>query len=85
MNFMGLLFLDNLKFLGGATSLKNFLEAYGTSELRRFFTYEWFDNIQKLIHSELPIEDALYSKLKKCNVLETDININNCLLGKENV
>ena len=47
MNFMGLQFLDILNFLGGATSLDKFLKAYGTSEQKGFFPYEWFDDIKK--------------------------------------
>ena len=82
MNFMGLQFLDILKFLGGATSLDKFLKAYGTSEQKGFFPYEWFDNIEKLRHAELPIAHGFYSKLKNCNVSETDFNMYNCLLKK---
>ena len=58
MNFMGLQFLDILNFLGGATSLNKLLKAYGTSEQKRFFPYECFDDIEKLRHTELPITDA---------------------------
>ena len=80
MNFMGLQFLDILKFLVGVTSLDKLLEAYGTSKQKGFFPYEWFDDIEKLRDTELPIADSFYNKLKNCNVLETDFNINNCLL-----
>ena len=45
MNFMGLLFLDIPNFLVGATPLDKFLEAYGTSEQKGFFPYEWFGDI----------------------------------------
>ena len=82
MNFMGLQFLDILNFLGGATSLAKVLKAYGTSEQKGFFTYEWFDDIEKLRHTALPNADAFYSKLKNCNVLETDFNMYKCLLRK---
>ena len=68
--------------LGGATSLDKFLKAYGTSEQKGFFPYQWFDGIEKLRHTELPIADAFYRKLKNCNVLETDFNIYSCLLKK---
>ena len=79
---MGLQFLDNPNFSGGATSLDKFMKAYGTSEQKGFFPYEWFDDIEKLRHTELPIPDAFYSKLKNCNVLETDFNMYNCLPKK---
>ena len=43
--------LDIKNFLGGATSLKSFLEAYKTSETKGFFPYEWFDCPQKMNNS----------------------------------
>ena len=79
---MGLQFLVILNFLGGATSLDKFLKAYGTPEEKGFFPSELFDDIEKLRHTELPIADAFYSKLKNCNVLETDFTMYNCLLKK---
>ena len=82
MNFMGLQFLDILNFLSGATSLDKFLKAYRTSEQKGFFLYEWIDDIEKLRHTELPTADAFYSKLKNCNVLETDFNMYNCSLKR---
>ena len=82
MNFNGVELLDFLNFLGGATFLDKLLKSFGTSEQKGFFSYEWFDNIEKLRHSELPIADAFYSKLKNCNVFETDFNMYNCFLRK---
>ena len=39
---------DIIKFLGGATSLDSFLEAYKASETKGFLPYEWFDSADKL-------------------------------------
>ena len=72
MNFFGLQFLDILNFLGGATTLDNFLKAYGASEEKGFFPYEWFDSIEKLNVSQLPPIDSFWSKLKNHNVLSVD-------------
>ena len=72
MNFLGLQFLDILNFLGGATTLDNFLKAYGASEEKGFFPYEWFDSIEKLNVSQLPPIDSFWSKLKNHNVLSVD-------------
>ena len=47
-----------------------------------FFPYEWFDDIEKLRHTELPIADAFYSKIKNCKVLETDFRMYSCLFKK---
>ena len=64
--------LDIMNFLGGATSLDSFLKAYKTSETKGFFPYEWFDHTDKTQNPELPHYDALYSKLRSCNPLETE-------------
>ena len=82
MNFNGLEFLEFLNFLGGSTFLDKLLKSVGTSEQKVFFPNEWFVNIEKLRHTELPIADAFYSKLKNCNMLETDFNMYNCFLRK---
>ena len=60
--------LDIMNFLGGATSLDSFLEAYKTAETKGFFPYEWFDCPQKMNNSVLPPYDAFFSKLRKVNV-----------------
>ena len=64
--------LDNMNFLGGATSLDSFLKAYKRSETKGFFPYEWFDHPDKMQNLELPPYDAFYSKLRSCNPLETE-------------
>ena len=62
--------LDLMNFLGGATSLDSVLNAYKTSETKRFFPYECFDHPDKMHNTELPPNDAFYSKLCSCNPLE---------------
>ena len=64
--------LDNMSFLGGATSLDSFLKAYKTAETKGFFPYEWFDCPQKMNNSELPPYDAFFNKLRNVNPLEKD-------------
>ena len=64
--------LDIMNFVGGALSLDSFLKAYKTSETKGFFPYEWFDCPQKMNNSELPPNDAFFSKLLKVNPLEKD-------------
>ena len=61
-----------MNFLGGATSLNSFLEAYKTAEIKGFFPHERFDCPQKLNNSELPPYDAFFSKLRNVNPLEKD-------------
>ena len=72
MNFLGLQFLDILNFLGGATTLDNLLKAYGASEEKGFFPYEWFHSIEKLNVSQLPPINSFWSTLKNHNVLSVD-------------
>ena len=72
MNFLGLQFLDILNFLGGATTLDNFLKAYEASEEKGFFPYEWFDSAEKMNESQLPPIESFWSKLKNHNVLSVD-------------
>ena len=61
-----------MNFVGGATSLDSFVEAYKKSETKGFFPYEWFDCPQKMNNSELPPYDAFFSKLRNVNLLEKD-------------
>ena len=48
LKFGDIQLLDNMDFLGGATSLDSFLNAYRTSETRGFFPYESFDHPDKM-------------------------------------
>ena len=72
MRFLGLQFLDILNFLGGARTLDNFLKAYGASEVKGFFPYEWFDRGEKLNVIKLSTIESCLSKLKKHNVLRVE-------------
>ena len=64
--------LDIMNFLGGTTSLDSFLKVYKTSETEGFFPYKWFDHPDKMQNPELPPYDAFYSKLRSCNLLESE-------------
>ena len=65
--------LDIMNFLGGATrSLDFFLKAYKTSETKRFFLCDRFDQLDKMQNTEIPPYDAFYSKLRSCNPLEVE-------------
>ena len=64
--------LDILNFLGGATNLDSFLNAYKTEDTKGFFPYEWFDDAEKLSFDHLPPYECFYSKLRNCNRLEKE-------------
>ena len=66
-NFGYVELLDILIFLGGAPSLDSFLKAYKSLETI-FFSYEWFDDPEKLNNTQLPPYET-YSNLRN-NPLE---------------
>ena len=66
--------LDIMNFLGGATSLDSFLNAYKTKVTKGFFPYEWFDCTEKLNNKELHPYDSFFSNLRNSNPLEKDYN-----------
>ena len=68
--FVDIQLLDIMNFLGGATRLDSFLKAYKTPKTIGFFPYEWFDHPDKVQSTELPPDDAFYSKLRSCNPRE---------------
>ena len=52
--FADIQLLDNMNFLGGATSLDSFLKAYKTKETKGFFPYDLFGCPEKMNNKELP-------------------------------
>ena len=71
--------LDNMNFIGAATSLDSFLKAYKTKETKGFFPYEWFDCPEKKNNKELPPYDSFFSILRNSNPLDKDYNITTTL------
>ena len=65
--FVDVQLLDIVNFLGGATSFDSFLKAHKTAETKGFFLYEWCDCPQKMNNSELPPNDAFFSKPRNVN------------------
>ena len=72
IKFVDIQILDQMNFLGGATSLDSFLKAYKTSETKGFYPYEWFDQPDKMQNTELPPYHAFYCKFCCCNLLEAE-------------
>ena len=48
------------------------MKAYKTSETKSFFPYKWFDQPDKMKNTELSPFGVFYSKLRSCNLLETE-------------
>ena len=65
-------FLDLSNFLSAGSSYSQFLKAYGVTESKLFFPYEYLDCFEKLSETEFPSYDTFYSSLKQCNVLEAE-------------
>ena len=64
--------LDITNYLAAGCNYSRFLQAYDVQESKSYFPYEWFDSVDKLKFQNLPSYDSFYSKLKNCNVLNSE-------------
>ena len=71
-NFSNVQILDNSKFLVGVTNLGSFLEAQRTSETKRFFPYECFNNPDEITTKKIPSHKAFQNKLQNQKPLEKE-------------
>ena len=65
-------FMDILQFLAPGYNLKSFFKAFGVSEQKGFFPYDYFTSSEQLNETTLPLYDTFYSTIKGCNVLEEE-------------
>ena len=66
-------FLDMSNYLAAGSSYSRFLAAYGVSETKSFFPYEYFHDADQLVTvTELPAKECFFSRLKNANVLDAD-------------
>ena len=65
-------YLDLTNYLAAGTSLSAFYKAYGVTDPKGFFAYEWFDSIEKLDHKSLPPREAFFSLLTRKTISEKD-------------
>ena len=63
-------FMDILQFLGPGYNLKSFFKAFGVSEQKGFFLYDYFTHADQLDETTLPPYETFYSTIKGCNILE---------------
>ena len=75
-------FLDILRFLAPGYNLKSFFKAFGVSEQKGYFPYDYFTDANQLDERTLPPYEAFYSSLKHCNVLEEEYNLFQKLLDQ---
>ena len=65
-------FLDVLHFLAPGYNLKSFFKAFGVTEQKGFFPYDYFTHADQLNETALPTYETFYSTIKGCNILEED-------------
>ena len=65
-------FMDILQFLAPGYNLKSFFKAFGVSEQKGFFAYDYFTSAEQLNETALPPYETFYSTIKNCNVLEEE-------------
>ena len=64
--------MDILQFLAPGYNLKSFFKAFGVSEQKGFFPYNYFTHADQLDETTLPPYENFYSVIKGCNVLEEE-------------
>ena len=64
--------MDILQFLAPGHNLKSFFKAFGVSEQKGFFRYDYFTHADQLDENTLPLYETFYSTIKGCNVLEEE-------------
>ena len=64
--------MDILQFLAPGYNLKSFFKAFGVSEQKGFFPYDYFTSAEQLDETTLPPYESFYSTIKCCNVLEEE-------------
>ena len=65
-------FMDILQFLAPGYNLKSFFKAFGVSEQKGFFPYDYFTHADQLDETTLPPYETFYSAIKGCKVLEEE-------------
>ena len=64
--------LDIINFLAPGYSYDKYLKAYGCELQKGHFPYEYMDGIGKLEDSDLPPQEAFYSRLKNKGISDED-------------
>ena len=67
-------FMDIFQFLHPGYNLRSFFKAFGVSEQKGFFPYDYFTSAEQLDETTLPPYETFYSTIKSCNILEEEHN-----------
>ena len=62
MKTKGFRFVDLFNYLGPGTTYEKWVKAYGCSDRKSWFCYEWFDSTEKLNYPGLPDYSEWYSR-----------------------
>ena len=65
-------FIDILQFLAPGYNFKRFFKAFGVSEQKGFFPYDYFTSAEQLDETTPPPYETFYSTIKGCNILEEE-------------
>ena len=76
-------FLDVLQFLAPGYNLKYFFKAFGVTEQKGFFPYDYFTSADQLDETTLPPYETFCSTVKNCNVLEEEHTVFQKLVDQE--
>ena len=64
--------MDILHFLAPGYNLKSFFKAFGVTEQKGFFPYDYYTSAEQLDETTPPPYDTFNSTIKNCNVLEEE-------------
>ncbi len=67
-------FLDIRSYLAPNYFYDAFIKAYKCKLDKGFFPYNWFNNYDKINHTELPTHEAFFNRMKK-NITDEEYNI----------
>ena len=65
-------FLDILSYLSPGCSYSKYLAAFGVTEKKGYWPYEYITNVKQLQETELPTHSAFQSNLKNKNISESE-------------
>ena len=64
--------MDITNYLAAGTSLDQLYKSYKVESVKGWFPYEWFDGLDKLKATELPLQEHFYSILRDATITEEE-------------
>ena len=78
-------FLDIINFIAPGFNYDKYLKAFGCSQQKGFFPYEYIDCLDRLAETQLPPHSSFYSSLKDSNISVEDYKYCKAVWAKENM